>query len=216
MLIESKGLAETIARMQARTERVQHLEPALEVFGQSIVKQTDDKFHRSMDWDGQPFADLMPSTIEQRARTHAGGVRVRSDGVTRGGYRAKRKELRTKLAGQGKSRKQITKALRTNRRAYERKKLKITAPGGIKILVDTARARNSNHVDPPEPTSITWSAVGYLGYHMTGTVRMEARNPTAFVYAESKWQLHPDAAKQFDQMMLAFIVRGEHGLTGAA
>jgi hypothetical protein len=253
--VESKGLSELIERFKARTERTEHLQPALEFIGESFVKQTDDCFANSVDWDGKAFAPLADSTIEQRATRTAGG---------RGGTRAARREKRAQLKAQGKSRKDITRAIRRMRasyqrnrriavegltaaekkkalarlrdqyaarndalresglgrselarelkksqRAYKRKRDKIIAPSGIRILVDTARARNSNHADKPQETYFLWSAVGYLAYHMAGTAKMEARNPTPFVYARGEWTLHPRAAEQMDQAVVNYIIRGE-------
>lgn len=255
MHIEAQGLAEAIANMKGRTARVLALQPALEMFGADIVKRTDDSFMHQVDWDGNAFAPLADSTLEQRASRHAAGS---------GGIRAKRSALRAKMRGEGKRSRDIKKAvkrlnndyqfkrigfatgltrkeqatalkrlrfaytrantairssemdaptrlheLRKARAKYKRKRDKIISPAGIKILIDTARARNSNHVDRATRTSIEWSAVGYLGYHMAGTKRMPMRNPSAFVYEAGAWALHPKGAKLLASYVTSYVFRGE-------
>lgn len=47
---------------------------------------------------------------------------------------------------------------------------KIMAPGGAKPMIDTARARGSQHTEV-SPHLLKWSAVGYLAPHITGGQR---------------------------------------------
>lgn len=115
----------------------------------------------------------------------------------------------TKLRGSGLEAPELLHELRKARAKYKRKRDKLIAPAGIKILIDTARARNSNHVDRATRTSIAWSAVGYLDYHMTGTKRMPMRNPTPFVYEAGAWVLHPIASKLLDSYIHSYVLRGE-------
>lgn len=114
-----------------------------------------------------------------------------------------------KIRASGGDRGSIAKALRNSRAKYKQQKKRIALPSGIKILIDTARARNSNHVDPPERTRILWSAVGYLAYHMSGTRRMPARNPTPFVFSGGKWQLAEDAMKGLGTAVINYVYRGK-------
>lgn len=80
---------------------------------------------------------------------------------------------------------------------------KLLAPGGIKPLVDTARARNSVHADAGKD-GVDWSAVGYLGVHMAGTdkagrgrnVTIPVRNVSPFILDGGKWKLRDSAKKQ--------------------
>lgn len=81
---------------------------------------------------------------------------------------------------------------------------KLRAPGGIKPLIDTARARNSNHATPSRD-GIEWSMVGYLGYSMSGTVKMPKRNPSPFEWNGSQWILRASAIKSLGNHMRAHI-----------
>lgn len=255
MRIDATGLAETIERMNGRTDRVNDLGPALEFFGEDIVTRTDSHFRGGTNWDGSPFAPLADSTLEQRASKFAGGS---------GGIRSKRSALRTKLKTAGKSNREIARALKKNAQSYQYKRVtyaagltageksierqrareafdarndkiraagkarsdtakslrnsrakykqqkkRISSPAGIKILIDTARARNSNHVDPPQRITMLWSAVGYLGYHMSGTRRMPERNPTPFMWNGSQWALAADARKDLGTAVTNYVYRGE-------
>lgn len=86
---------------------------------------------------------------------------------------------------------------------------KLRAPGGIKPLVDTGRARNSQHV-AADADSIIWSAVGYLGYHFEGNEHLPARNVSPFIFdASGGWKLHPGARQQLDQLIINHVMRGE-------
>lgn len=111
----------------------------------------------------------------------------------------------------GKSgRKALSAALRAAEASYKRKLKQLEEPSLYKILIDTARARNSNHVDRIESKSLSWSAVGYLGYHMSGTHYMAARNPTPFVFDGDQWVLHDKARELFSTSVLHYIQTGEN------
>lgn len=84
---------------------------------------------------------------------------------------------------------------------------KLTAPGGIKPLIDTARARNSQHVEVDKQWCI-WTAVGYLGYHFAGNERLPARNVSPFILSGSEWILHPRAAEQLDALIKKYVTVG--------
>jgi hypothetical protein len=71
---------------------------------------------------------------------------------------------------------------------------KMRAPGGIKPMIDTGRARNSQHADTSRD-GVEWSAVGYLGYHMTNHIVATVRNPTPFYWDGSAWKLRDSAMK---------------------
>jgi hypothetical protein len=81
---------------------------------------------------------------------------------------------------------------------------KLMAPGGIKPLIDTARARNSNHADTSKD-GIDWSIVGYLGYSMGGTDKIPVRNPTPFYWDGSAWQLRESAKKSLGKHISAYV-----------
>lgn len=92
------------------------------------------------------------------------------------------------------------------------------SPGGIKPLVDTARARNSQHVQVSRD-GLEWSAVGYLGTHMAGTTRagrgrnvtIPVRNPTGFELVGGQWVLRESAKKMMQQRIYQHLGLGEGG-----
>jgi hypothetical protein len=97
---------------------------------------------------------------------------------------------------------ELTKAAKTLRD-------KLRSPGGIKPLVDTARARNSQHTDAG-PESLIWTSVGYLGYHFTGNERLPQRNVSPFVFLNSNnWRLHPRAKVKLHEVVTQHVQRGE-------
>lgn len=86
---------------------------------------------------------------------------------------------------------------------------KMLAPGGIKPLVDTARARNSQHFEPARDHGI-WSSVGYLGYHFAGNENLPARNVSPFVLGGGNgddWSLHRLAAEQLENLLAKHVLR---------
>lgn len=195
MRVDIIGLEALLERTKQRRERVEHLGPAFTVFGASIVKQTDDCFQMQRDWNGEPFAALAESTLAQKiGKVAFKGRKLQEDGTykrrSRKAYAKKRARVRAKLTQPNFARSDPSR-------------------GNIKILIDTARARNSNHVDDPEATYMLWSAVGYLAYHMTGTSRMPERNPTPFVWASKAWGLHPRARTELNMLMLNYVLRGD-------
>lgn len=64
-------------------------------------------------------------------------------------------------------------------------------PGALRPLVDTGRMRNSSHAEVSGPTSVRWSAVGYMGPHMAGgkNGRPPKRNPAVFELAGGHWRV---------------------------
>lgn len=87
---------------------------------------------------------------------------------------------------------------------------KMRAPGGIKPLVDTARARNSQHFEA-DATGGTWTAVGYLGYHFAGNDNLPARNVSPFEPEGDGWGLHPKAAAELASRAAKFVSAGQAG-----
>lgn len=84
---------------------------------------------------------------------------------------------------------------------------KMLAPGGIKPLVDTARARNSQHFESSKTWGV-WTAVGYLGFHFAGNERLPARNVSPFVLVNNDWVLHRRAAEQLDALIKKYVTTG--------
>jgi hypothetical protein len=83
----------------------------------------------------------------------------------------------------------------------------LRAPGGIKPLVDTGRARNSAR-SVASKVRLRWSAVGYLGYSMDGHGHPPKRDPSAFDRVGGKWRLHPRAWTQLRKLVLAHAQGG--------
>jgi len=236
MLIEASGLAEALELMRARSDRVKALGPALQFFGEDIVTKTDTHFKAQTNWDGTAFAPLKPSTVLSRLNSVKGANKYTASSVkkvnaaraaVRGASGADKSAMRAKLIAEGWSGKQAgaivnfahahelddsgrySRVTRKLTKSAAAKRAQLLAPGGIVPLIDTARARNSNHIDPPGQTSVVWSAVGYLGYHMSGTRKMPARNPTPFVHDGSGWRLADDAMQDLGSAIVNYVKHGE-------
>lgn len=99
-----------------------------------------------------------------------------------------------------------------------KKQAKMSAAGGIKPLVDTARARNSQHVQVSRD-GLEWSAVGYLGTHMAGTdkagrgrnITIPKRNPTGFELVGGQWVLRDSAKKLMQRRIFQHLGLSEGG-----
>ena len=99
-----------------------------------------------------------------------------------------------------------------------KKQAKMSAAGGIKPLVDTARARNSQHVQVSRD-GLEWSAVGYLGTHMAGTdkagrgrnITIPKRNPTGFELVGGQWVLRDSAKKLMQKRIYQHLGLSEGG-----
>lgn len=75
--------------------------------------------------------------------------------------------------------------------------------GGVTPLVDTGRMRNSVHVKATK-RQMRFSAVGYMGPHMTGGGPLPKRNPTVFEFA-TRWQLVPHVRERLTQIIRRHI-----------
>jgi hypothetical protein len=69
-------------------------------------------------------------------------------------------------------------------------RVKLSAPGGLRPLIWSGRAKGSQHTFVG-PQTIRWSAVWYLFFHMVGGKNLPQRNPTPFEYTGSGWRLEP-------------------------
>ena len=93
-----------------------------------------------------------------------------------------------------------------------KKQAKFSAPGGIKTLVDSGRARDEQRVVQARvgaSDGILWTAVGYLEQHMTGTADIPRRNPTPFTRAGSSWTMADDASSELAGLLSAYILTGK-------
>jgi hypothetical protein len=91
---------------------------------------------------------------------------------------------------------------------------KMRSPGGIKPLVDTARARNSQRFEA-DATGGLWTAVGYLGFHFAGNEHLPARNVSPFVPDGGGWTLHPKASSELEKRVGTFVATGGSGVEAA-
>ncbi len=161
LTISAEGLAEADKRMQERVRRLADLSPALKVVAAEIEKQTDDAFRKSTSPFGEQWPRLAPSTIAARAAKVPGANR------------------RSKATGK------LTRGAYAKRQAAA-EKYKAGASNVFKPLVDTGRMRNSVHV-AVRGNELVFTAVGYMGPHITGSQNVEGRppkrNPTVFQLA---------------------------------
>lgn len=89
----------------------------------------------------------------------------------------------------------------------------MTAPGGMKPLVKTARMRNSQRMQATGKNGLEWSAIGYLAPHITGSASPEGRpprrNPTVFSGAGDTLTLKPKAREKLNAMVSSYIETGK-------
>lgn len=91
------------------------------------------------------------------------------------------------------------------------KRAAMQAPGGIKPLVKTARARNSQRMQARGKNGLEWSAIGYLQPHMEGAKngRPPQRNPTVFNVKDGELTLKPRAMEKLQKMVAEYIDTGK-------
>lgn len=90
----------------------------------------------------------------------------------------------------------------------ERIRAGIRAPGGVKPMVNTGRARNSQHATVIGDDAIQWSAVGYLEPSITGGKHIPKRNVSVFEKSGDGYVLIP-ALQQKLRGAIVTHVRGE-------
>ena len=86
----------------------------------------------------------------------------------------------------------------------EATRAKIRAAGGTTPLIDSGRLRNSIHF-AVKADSIEFSMLGYGMPHVTGSSRLPKRNPTVFRKAGESWELLPQYAERFREIILAYV-----------
>jgi hypothetical protein len=174
--------------MRERAARCRDLSAPLKVFGAWIDKTTNDDFQESHEY-GDVFAKFPPladSTIERRIGRHGGYARkTRKDG--------KAGAFTKKALGIQKS---------------------FSATNGIKPLIDTAAMMNSARTTLADKTSLQWSALGRLIFHMTGSLsvpgRPPRRNPTVFeVDSSGVATLKPKAQEKLNVLIGEYIASGK-------
>lgn len=189
MRVELDGLQETLEAMRKRAERTADLEPVLRTFSEDLVTRIDSNYRDGFNWDGEPFAPLKPATISARLAKLPG---------------AKKRDKKGRLTPAARAKRRAAEAFYHQEAAAGR-----TSNAMIKTLIDSADMVNSNHADPPDAVSFEWSSLGYLGYHMSGTSRMEARNPTPFEWKHGFWKLNDELLEEFGDAVKAYIVKGD-------
>jgi hypothetical protein len=173
------GADKVAAKLAEMAARMQNLQPALEVFGAWLVKSASDSFRAEKEHDGSQFVPLSVGTIDARLRK-AGALKTVKRGAAKGYLTA----------------------------SAAKKQERMTAPGGIKILTDTARARNSQNYKA-SAQSLTYSVVGYLGAHMAGTADIPKRNPTAFEKAGAGWALGERGSTKLREVIASYVRTGK-------
>lgn len=152
--IESTGADKAAERLLERAARARDLTPATQVVAAEIDKMTDDAFRHSRSPAGEVFPRLAPSTVAARAAKLPGANRRnKKTGQLTAGARGKRKGARDVYNAH--------------------------IPGGPRLftpLIDTGRARNSAHATG-DATGVSWTGVGYLGPHITGSQTKPGRPP---------------------------------------
>lgn len=139
------GAGQTMADMAKRMLR---LDPALKVIAEEIGERTDSSFAKSASPLGAQWSALATSTLIERARKRSPAARK------------KQKNAPHRLT-KGAKAKRVGFVL-----AYHNQ---IQGFGGVTAtpLIDTGRMRKSQRT-LVKSNAIEWSAVGYMGPHMTG------------------------------------------------
>lgn len=179
------GGAAAAKRMAERAKRVRDMSRPLKVFGAEIVKATDDSFRNSRGVDGAPWPKLAESTIIARHLRRKGG-RPKGFSRKRGG--------------------RLTESARDTRAKA------ISSGAGIKPLVDTGRMRNSQNTKVTGRNTLVWSAVGYMGPHITGSTkrpgRPPMRNPTVFEGTGANARLKPQFGERLTKLLTTWVETG--------
>lgn len=165
-------------RFAKMRERAENPEPGYRVVGAYLVAETIKDFSQQREFSGDAFVPLATATIDARLRK-AGAKKVAKRGAAKGYLTA----------------------------SSAKKQARMLAPGGMKILIDTARARNSVHTTA-DAHGLVFSVVGYLASHMAGTADIPRRNPTPFNRTGNGWALDPVAAKRVREIMTEYIATG--------
>ena len=95
-----------------------------------------------------------------------------------------------------------------------KKRAAMSAPGGMQILQITGLQKNSARTTVTAKNTATWSAIGRLLPHMTGSASPEGRppkrNPTVFdVGRDGKAKLKPRVAKMLREYLTNYIETGK-------
>ena len=172
------GLGEQIRATEWRAKAARDLKPALKQFTTEAEVATQRAFSRSVSPDGEAFKPLAPSTVEARARASKG---------------ARKRDEFGDLTPRA-----------------EKIRATIRAAGGTTPLIDSGRLRNSCHWLPPKNDSVEFSMLDYGVPHVTGGKRNghaapPKRNFTVFLKNGDSWELLPQYAELFREIILAYV-----------
>lgn len=101
------------------------------------------------------------------------------------------------------------------KRKSKKKEAAMRAPGGIKPLIKTGRMRNSQRAEVTGTNALRWSAIGYTGPHVTGSLskpgRPPRRNPTVFEgnIRDGSARLQERAMAKLRDMVASYVETGK-------
>lgn len=201
--ISAEGLDDAAKRMAERAERMKDLSIPLKVVAAEIEKRTDDAFRGQMSPAGERWTELAESTR-----------------LARKGARKLERRLNRRTERGG-----LTKGAEKARAKYGASRGVAITSGGealvfARALVDTGRMRNSVRVRVRKH-EIEFSAVGYMGPHITGGQRggkpnrPPKRNPTVFQQSGFSranargWESIPEVQSYLLRVIGKFISTGQ-------
>jgi hypothetical protein len=192
MPLEATGIEGVRARLAELEARLSDLSPVLKVVAQEVELRTDNAFATQTSPSGEVWDALSDATLVSRMRRQKG---------------LSRKDSRGRLT-QGAKKKRATAFLSTKGFAVGK------APFAV-ALTDTARARRSVRARVVGD-HIEFSAVGYLGPHITGasgagrskTVSIPKRNPTVFELRSGAWFLNASMAEYLHNAVRRYVTTG--------
>lgn len=175
-------------RTQLYADRLRDLSPVFRQLSVEFAQQTDAAFRNSRSPFGEDFPRLAPSTVARRAAKLRGAkARSKKTGKLTKGARAKRSDARARYAAGG--------------------------PGIFTPLIDSGRMRQSVRY-VPRRDGIDLSGVGYLRFHVSGSLKVKNRPPkrnplvVQFTSSGSGLALIPSANSRMLRAITAFVETG--------
>lgn len=185
-----------VARTMAIAGRFKDLSPVHQVMAVEFAQMTARAFQRSMSPAGESWANLAPSTIRRRAAKVKGGNR------------------------RGKTGKLTAAAKRARADARARGLIQVLPGGGYVTgraftpLIDSGRMRQSIQYVPRKNT-IEVSAVAYIKFHVTGSLKVKnrppKRNPLVIQLTANGdgMELIPTARARYIQAVTSHVMTGQ-------
>ena len=174
--------------MAERAARLRDISPAMRVVGEEMVLEVSNAFRARRSPVGEDWADLAESTLRARAAKLPGASRRGKSGALTKGSKKKRA---TALLAQG-----------------------MGETSGIAPLIDTGRLRASAGRYKADAKGLSWSVVGYGGYHMSGSIKRPGRPPQRnFSVFEPDgaggWRMIPRFRDYAMRVVTGYVMRGE-------